>query len=100
MLLLLHKPCFARVHQHVKIGCDTVPVYFYSPQDAATVSGNLLVGINAICMPIFKRYAEVEFCIAALGSESHLPIDFKNESVEGNSRRFNLIHCSRLSSMD
>ena len=71
-----------RVHQHVKIGGDAVPVYFYSQQDVATVSGNLLVGINAICMPIFKRYAEVEFCIAALGSESHLPIDFKNESVK------------------
>ena len=51
-------------------------------QGAATVSGDLLVGVNAICVPVFNRYSEIEFCIAALGSEHHLPIDFKNERVK------------------
>lgn len=49
---------------------------------AATVSGDMLVGVNAICVPIFNIHGEIEFCIAALGSESQLPIDFENEKVK------------------
>ncbi|WOE33240.1 MULTISPECIES: IclR family transcriptional regulator [unclassified Acinetobacter] len=51
-------------------------------QGAATVSGDMLVGVNAICAPIFNAAGEIEFCIAALGSENLLPIDFKNEKVK------------------
>ena len=51
-------------------------------QGAATVSGDMLVGVNAICVPIFNAHGEIEFCIAALASDLHLPIDFKNERVK------------------
>lgn len=49
---------------------------------AATVSGDMLVGINAICVPIFNIHNEIEFCIAALGSEAQLPIDFEHEKIK------------------
>ena len=49
---------------------------------AATVSGDMLAGVNAICVPIFNIHGEIEFCIAALGSEQHLPIDFSHERVQ------------------
>lgn len=48
---------------------------------AATVSGDMLVGVNSFCVPIFNMQGEIEFCIAALGSEACLPIDFENEKV-------------------
>lgn len=48
----------------------------------ATVSGDLLIGVNAICVPIFNIHDEVEFCIAALGAESQLPIDVENKKVK------------------
>ena len=51
-------------------------------QGAATVSGDMLVGVNAICVPIFNAQGEIEFCIAALGSEAQLPIDLENERVK------------------
>lgn len=51
-------------------------------QGVATVSGDMLVGVNAICAPIFNAQGEIEFCIAALGSEAQLPIDFENERVK------------------
>lgn len=51
-------------------------------QGAATVSGDMLVGVNAICVPIFNRHGEIEFCIAGLASDLHLPIDFKHERVK------------------
>lgn len=51
-------------------------------QGVATVSGDLLVGVNAICAPIFNIHGEIEFCIAALGSEQHLPIDFEHVRVQ------------------
>ncbi|WP_312966754.1 IclR family transcriptional regulator [Acinetobacter gerneri] len=47
----------------------------------ATVSGDMLAGVNAICAPIFNIHGEVEFCIAALGSQTHLPIDYQHERV-------------------
>jgi DNA-binding IclR family transcriptional regulator len=49
---------------------------------AATVSGDMLVGVNAICVPIFNIHGEIEFCISALGGESQLPIDFENVKVK------------------
>lgn len=49
---------------------------------AATVSGDLLAGVNAVCVPVFNRHGEIEFSIAALGSDAHLPIDFNNEKVK------------------
>lgn len=49
---------------------------------AATVSGDMLAGINSFCVPIFNVHGEIEFCIAALGSESYLPMDFENEKVK------------------
>ena len=48
----------------------------------ATVSGDLLAGINAFCVPIFNSYGEIEFCIAALGSEYDLPMDLENHKVK------------------
>ncbi|MGA9699852.1 MAG: IclR family transcriptional regulator [Acinetobacter sp.] len=51
-------------------------------QGAATVSGDMLVGVNAICVPIFNSHGEIEFCIAALASDLHLPIDFEHERVK------------------
>lgn len=51
-------------------------------QGAATVSGDMLVGVNAICVPIFNVHGEIEFSIAALGSELHLPIDFNHDRVK------------------
>ncbi|RKG34588.1 IclR family transcriptional regulator [Acinetobacter tianfuensis] len=49
---------------------------------AATVSGDMLAGVNSFCVPIFNAHGEIEFCIAALGSEWCLPIDFENEKVK------------------
>lgn len=51
-------------------------------QGIATVSGDMLVGVNAVCAPVFNAQGEIEFCIAALGSESQLPIDLENERVK------------------
>nr|WP_174506270.1 IclR family transcriptional regulator [Acinetobacter sp. Marseille-Q1620] len=48
-------------------------------QGIATVSGDLLAGVNAACVPVFNIHGEVEFCIAALGSEAHLPIDLTHQ---------------------
>lgn len=48
---------------------------------AATVSGDMLVGVNSFCVPVFNVHGEIEFCIAALGSEACLPMDFENEKV-------------------
>lgn len=48
---------------------------------AATVSGDMLVGVNSFCVPIFNVHGEIEFCIAALGSAACLPMDFENEKV-------------------
>lgn len=48
----------------------------------ATVSGDMLVGVNAICVPILNARQEVEFCIAALGGEAHLPIDLEHHRVK------------------
>lgn len=47
----------------------------------ATVSGDMLIGVNAICVPIFNIHHEIEFCIAALGAESQLPMNVENEKV-------------------
>ncbi len=51
-------------------------------QGIATVSGDMLAGVNAVCAPIFNIRGEIEFTIAALGSEAHLPIDLKNKRIE------------------
>lgn len=48
----------------------------------ATVSGDMLAGMNSVCAPIFNRFGEIEFCIAALGSETFLPIDLENKKVK------------------
>ncbi|ANF83209.1 IclR family transcriptional regulator (plasmid) [Acinetobacter sp. NCu2D-2] len=48
---------------------------------AATVSGDMLVGVNSFCVPVFNVHGDIEFCIAALGSEAYLPMDFENEKV-------------------
>ena len=47
----------------------------------ATVSGDMLIGINSFCVPIFNVHGEIEFCIAVVGSESYLPMDFESEKV-------------------
>ncbi len=49
---------------------------------AATVSGDMLAGVNSFCVPIFNLHGEIEFCIAALGSQTCLPMDFENEKVK------------------
>lgn len=51
-------------------------------QGIATVSGDMLAGVNAVCVPVFNARGEVEFCIAALGSATHLPIDLKHQRIE------------------
>lgn len=51
-------------------------------QGMATVSGDLLAGVNAICVPIFNANQDVEFCISALGSECQLPIDASHPHVQ------------------
>lgn len=48
----------------------------------ATVSGDFLAGVNSFCVPIFNGHGEIEFCIAALGTEHYLPMDFENEKVK------------------
>lgn len=48
----------------------------------ATVSGDMLAGINSVCVPIFNGIGDIEFCIAALGSENILPIDMENQKVK------------------
>ena len=48
----------------------------------ATVSGDMLAGINSVCVPIFNAHGDIEFCIAALGSEHILPIDSENQKVK------------------
>lgn len=48
---------------------------------AATVAGDLLAGVNAVSVPVFNRHGEVEFSIAALGSETHLPVDADSEKL-------------------
>jgi DNA-binding IclR family transcriptional regulator len=51
-------------------------------QGAATVSGDMLAGVNAVCVPVFNVHGDIEFCISALGSEYSLPIDFEHEKVK------------------
>lgn len=48
----------------------------------ATVSGDMLIGINALCAPVFNMHGEIEFCIAALGGEAQLPVDAEHEKVQ------------------
>ena len=50
-------------------------------QGAATVSGDMLVGVNSFCVPVFNSHGDIEFCIAALGNEAYLPMDFEHEKV-------------------
>lgn len=47
----------------------------------ATVTGDLLAGVNAVCVPILNAQHEIEFCIAALGSEQQLPIQLENRKL-------------------
>jgi DNA-binding IclR family transcriptional regulator len=49
---------------------------------AATVSGDLLAGVNAVSVPVFNRLGEVEFCIAALGSETYLSVEPNSAKVQ------------------
>jgi hypothetical protein len=39
----------------------------------AIAQGDLLVGINAVGIPIFNAHRSMEFCIVALDSEMFLP---------------------------
>lgn len=41
----------------------------------ATVSGDMMVGINALCVPILNVHGEVEFSVACLGTAKELAID-------------------------
>lgn len=51
-------------------------------QGFASVQGDMMVGINAICVPVFNHHAEVEFSIACLGTAQELPLtDPNNDSV-------------------
>ncbi|PVZ83468.1 IclR family transcriptional regulator [Serratia sp. S1B] len=47
----------------------------------ATVSGDMLAGVNSFCVPIFNIHGEIEFCITALGTDTTLPMDFENKKV-------------------
>jgi len=50
-------------------------------QGAATVAGDMLVGVNSFCVPVFNIHGDIEFYIAALGNEAYLPLDFEHEKV-------------------
>ncbi|MFW1953671.1 IclR family transcriptional regulator [Acinetobacter beijerinckii] len=48
----------------------------------AIAQGDLLVGINAVGLPIFNAHRSMEFCIVALDSEMFLPVHKGSEKLE------------------
>lgn len=48
----------------------------------AIAQGDLLVGINAVGLPIFNAQHAMEFCIVALDSEMFLPVHAGSEKLE------------------
>jgi DNA-binding IclR family transcriptional regulator len=48
----------------------------------AIAQGDLLVGINAVGIPIFNAHRSMEFCIVALDSEMFLPVHQDSEKLE------------------
>ncbi len=51
-------------------------------QGFSSVEGELLAGVNAVCVPVFNQYAEIEFAIAALDSSQNLPIDPEHATLK------------------
>ena len=51
-------------------------------QGMAIAQGDLLVGINAVGLPIFNAHLAMEFCIVALDSEMFLPVNAGSEKLE------------------
>ena len=51
-------------------------------QGMAVAKGDLLVGINAVGLPIFNAHQAMEFCIVALDSEMFLPVHDGSEKLE------------------
>lgn len=50
-------------------------------QEMAVVQGDLLVGINAVGLPIFNAQGMIEFCIVALDSEIYFPLQQGSEKL-------------------
>lgn len=48
----------------------------------AIAQGDLLIGINAVGIPIFNAHRSMEFCIVALDSEMFLPVHQDSEKLE------------------
>lgn len=51
-------------------------------QGFASVEGELLAGVNAVCVPVFNQYGEIEFAITALDSSQNLPIDPEHDTLK------------------
>ena len=51
-------------------------------QGMAIAQGDLLVGINAVGLPIFNAHLAMKFCIVALDSEMFLPVNAGSEKLE------------------
>ena len=49
-------------------------------QGYASVSGDMMIGINAVCVPVFNRHQEIEFSIACLGTSQELPLHDEDHS--------------------
>ena len=47
----------------------------------ALAQGDLLVGINAVGLPVFNAQGVLEFCIVAIDTEMFLPLDAQSEKL-------------------
>ncbi len=50
-------------------------------QHMALAQGDLLVGINAVGLPVFNTQGVLEFCIVAIDTEMFLPLDAQSEKL-------------------
>lgn len=48
----------------------------------ALAKGDLLVGINAVGLPVFNAHGAIDFCLVAIDSEMFLPLHAGSEKVE------------------
>ncbi|EPF72387.1 IclR family transcriptional regulator [Acinetobacter indicus] len=51
-------------------------------EGVATVAGDLLAGIHAICVPVLNQHHEIEYAISVLGTASDLPLDMQHPKIQ------------------
>jgi DNA-binding IclR family transcriptional regulator len=51
-------------------------------EQMALAKGDLLVGINAVGLPVFNAQGQIEFSVVAIDSETFLPLHIGSEKVQ------------------